>query len=155
MSSEPLEPKDARAEYFARWEAVEAFKAQEHAGMTEEPAWEIIRTLPARWGLLIWASEHECGTLADFGSGSLGDGQAGGDFDWQVKSCNSLRSRAEMIELGGHAACGGEEDLRHLWSLDIIRWTRGARSRKSWGQWKRFVCRAARSRAMIWGWCAV
>jgi len=29
MSSEPLELNAARAEYFARWEAVEAFKAQE------------------------------------------------------------------------------------------------------------------------------
>jgi hypothetical protein len=43
--SEPAQLNDARAAYFARWEAVEAFKAQELAAMTEERAWEIIRTL--------------------------------------------------------------------------------------------------------------
>lgn len=43
--SEPMELKDARAAYFARWEAVETFKAQELAAMTEERAWEIIRSL--------------------------------------------------------------------------------------------------------------
>jgi hypothetical protein len=35
----------ARAEYYARWEAVETVKAQELAGLTEERAWEIIRSL--------------------------------------------------------------------------------------------------------------
>ena len=43
--SEPMELKEARAAYFARWEAVEAFKAQELAAMTEERAWQIIRSL--------------------------------------------------------------------------------------------------------------
>src|SRR5438876_11267945 len=43
MNSDSPEVKDAaRAEYHARWEAVEAFKAQELAAMTEERAWEII-----------------------------------------------------------------------------------------------------------------
>lgn len=47
MSSdpEPMELKEARAEYFARWEAVEAFKAKELAALTEERAWEMIRSL--------------------------------------------------------------------------------------------------------------
>lgn len=48
MSSEvnPAEAKaSARAEYYARWEAVETVKAQELAGLTEERAWEIIRSL--------------------------------------------------------------------------------------------------------------
>ena len=46
MSPDPLEMKDAaRAEYHARWEAVETVKAQELAAMTDERAWEIIRTL--------------------------------------------------------------------------------------------------------------
>jgi hypothetical protein len=40
-----MELKDARAEYKARWEAVESFKAQELAAMTEERAWQIIRSL--------------------------------------------------------------------------------------------------------------
>ena len=43
--SEPMELKEARAAYFARWEAVETFKAQELAAMTEERAWQIIRSL--------------------------------------------------------------------------------------------------------------
>jgi hypothetical protein len=47
-SSDPLELNDAaRAEYHARWEAVEAFKAQELAAMTEERAREIIQRLGA------------------------------------------------------------------------------------------------------------
>lgn len=45
MSSDPLELKEARAEYHARWEAVETVKAQELAAMTEERAWKIIRSL--------------------------------------------------------------------------------------------------------------
>ncbi len=46
MSSDPLKLNDAaRAEYHARWEAVETVKAQELAAMTEERAWEIIRSL--------------------------------------------------------------------------------------------------------------
>ena len=46
MSPDPLELRDtARAEYHARWEAVETFKAQELAAMTEERAWQIIRSL--------------------------------------------------------------------------------------------------------------
>lgn len=32
-------------EYHARWEAVESFKAQELAAMTEERAWQIIQSL--------------------------------------------------------------------------------------------------------------
>jgi len=47
MSSDPLELEDARAEYFARWEAVEAFKARELAAMTEERARQIIQMLGA------------------------------------------------------------------------------------------------------------
>lgn len=45
MSSDSLEMNDARAAYYARWEAVEAVKAQEIAAMTEERAWKIIRSL--------------------------------------------------------------------------------------------------------------
>lgn len=46
MSSDPLELKEkARAEYHARWEAVETFKAHELAAMTEERAMYIIRSL--------------------------------------------------------------------------------------------------------------
>src|SRR6266513_2822728 len=46
MSSEPLELNDeAQTEYYARWEAVETVKAQELAAMTEERAWQIIRSL--------------------------------------------------------------------------------------------------------------
>ena len=45
MSSDPLELQEARAEYHARWEAVETVKAQELAAMTEERAWQIIRSL--------------------------------------------------------------------------------------------------------------
>jgi len=36
-----------RAEYHARWEAVETFKAHELAAMTEERAWQIIQGLAA------------------------------------------------------------------------------------------------------------
>jgi hypothetical protein len=43
--STPKALKEARAEYHARWEAVETFKAQELAAMTEERAWQIIRSL--------------------------------------------------------------------------------------------------------------
>lgn len=45
-SSDPQELKDAaRAEYHTRWEVVETIKAQEVAGMTDEEAWQIIRSL--------------------------------------------------------------------------------------------------------------
>ena len=48
MSPDALEPRDAaRAEYRARWEAVETFKAQELTAMTEERAGQIIQTLGA------------------------------------------------------------------------------------------------------------
>jgi hypothetical protein len=48
MSFDPQEMKDAaRAEYHARWEAVEAFKAQELAAMTEDRARQIIQMLGA------------------------------------------------------------------------------------------------------------
>jgi hypothetical protein len=50
MSSEPVELKEARAAYFARWEAVEAAKAQELAAMTEEQARHIIQGLGAAEG---------------------------------------------------------------------------------------------------------
>ena len=52
MSSdaEPMELKDARAEYYARWEAVETFKARELAAMTEERARQIIQMLGAAEG---------------------------------------------------------------------------------------------------------
>ncbi|HNQ91111.1 MAG TPA: hypothetical protein PKM73_21055 [Verrucomicrobiota bacterium] len=46
MSHDAHELRDAaRAEYHARWEAVETFKAQELAAMTEERAWQIIQRL--------------------------------------------------------------------------------------------------------------
>lgn len=42
---EPMELKEARAAYFARWEAVEIFKAHELARMTEEEAFRKILNL--------------------------------------------------------------------------------------------------------------
>jgi hypothetical protein len=46
MSPNQLELKDkARAEYHARWEAVETVKAQELAAMTDERAMQIILSL--------------------------------------------------------------------------------------------------------------
>ena len=45
MDSEPLELKELRAQYFARWEAVEIFKAHELASMTDERARQIIASL--------------------------------------------------------------------------------------------------------------
>ena len=46
MNSDPSELKEkARAEYHARWEAVETFKARELAAMTDEKARQIIRML--------------------------------------------------------------------------------------------------------------
>ena len=45
VSSDPHELKEARAEYHARWEAVEAARAQEIAALTEERAREIIQSL--------------------------------------------------------------------------------------------------------------
>ena len=46
MDSDSLELKEKfQREYHARWEAVESFKAQELAAMTEERAREIIRML--------------------------------------------------------------------------------------------------------------
>ena len=46
MSSEPQELREKfQAEYFARWEAVEIFKAHELAAMTEERAQQIIESL--------------------------------------------------------------------------------------------------------------
>jgi hypothetical protein len=48
MSADPLELKEKlqlRAEYHARWEAVEVFKAHELAAMTEERARQIIESL--------------------------------------------------------------------------------------------------------------
>jgi hypothetical protein len=48
MDSDSLELKEKfRAEYHARWEAVETFKAHELAAMTEERALSIIQTLGA------------------------------------------------------------------------------------------------------------
>ena len=47
MSCEAPELRDARAKYFARWEAVEIIKAQELAAMTEERARQIIQMLGA------------------------------------------------------------------------------------------------------------
>jgi hypothetical protein len=40
-----MELKDTQAEYSARWEAVEVFKAHELAALTEQRAWEIIDSL--------------------------------------------------------------------------------------------------------------
>ena len=46
VSSDPLELKEQlKAEYHARWEAVETVKAQELAAMTEERARDIIASL--------------------------------------------------------------------------------------------------------------
>jgi hypothetical protein len=50
MNSEPLELKEQRAAYHARWEAVEIFKAHELAAMTEEKALQILRVLGAPEG---------------------------------------------------------------------------------------------------------
>jgi hypothetical protein len=48
MGSESQELKEKfQAEYHARWEAVEIFKAHELAAMTEERAREIIQSLGA------------------------------------------------------------------------------------------------------------
>jgi len=48
MNSDASELKEkARAEYFARWEAVETFKAHELAAMTDEKARHIIQQLAA------------------------------------------------------------------------------------------------------------
>jgi hypothetical protein len=47
MSSGPLELHEARAAYVGRWDAVEAVKARELAALTDERAWQIIRTLAA------------------------------------------------------------------------------------------------------------
>jgi hypothetical protein len=48
MSSEPHELKEERAKYFARWEAVETFKAHELAAMTDEKARQILGA-PEGW----------------------------------------------------------------------------------------------------------
>ena len=45
MSSDPLELKEQRAAYHARWEAVETFKAHELAAMTDKRARDIMRML--------------------------------------------------------------------------------------------------------------
>jgi hypothetical protein len=46
MSSDPLELREKfQEEYRARWEAVETFKAQELAAMTEDRARQIIHRL--------------------------------------------------------------------------------------------------------------
>ena len=50
MNSEPLKLNDARAAYFARWEAVETAKARELAALTEERARLIIEGLGAAEG---------------------------------------------------------------------------------------------------------
>ena len=51
VNSDPLELKEkARAEYHARWEAVETVKAQELAAMTDEQARQIIQRLAAPEG---------------------------------------------------------------------------------------------------------
>ena len=63
MSSDPLELKEkARAEYFARWEAVETFKAQELAAMTDERARQIIQGLGAPEG---WRERRDWSGLVE------------------------------------------------------------------------------------------
>ena len=47
MNSDPLALKAKQAEYRARWEAVETFKAHELAAMTDERARQIIQRLAA------------------------------------------------------------------------------------------------------------
>lgn len=47
VNSDSLELNEARAEYHARWEAVEIAKAQELAALTEERACQIIERLAA------------------------------------------------------------------------------------------------------------
>ena len=62
-NSDSLELKDAaRAEYHARWEAVETIKAQELAVMTEERARQIIESLGAVEG---WREQPEWSGLVE------------------------------------------------------------------------------------------
>lgn len=62
MSSDPFDLQEARAEYHARWEAVEIFKAQELAAMTEERAREIIQLLGAVEG---WRERRDWSGLVE------------------------------------------------------------------------------------------
>ncbi|HEY6362237.1 MAG TPA: hypothetical protein VIX63_14085 [Vicinamibacterales bacterium] len=51
-----------RADYHARWNAVEAFKARELAALTEERAWEIIQSLGAVEG---WRERRDWSGLVE------------------------------------------------------------------------------------------
>lgn len=63
MDAEALDLKTRwQAEYRARWEAVEAFKARELAAMTEERAWHIIQSLGAVEG---WRERRDWSGLVD------------------------------------------------------------------------------------------
>jgi hypothetical protein len=62
MSSDPRELNEARAAYFARWEAVEAVKAQELAAMTDERAWQIIQRLAA---VDLWRAQPDWSGLVE------------------------------------------------------------------------------------------
>lgn len=62
MSSDPLQLKEARAEYHARWEAVEVFKAHELRAMTEERARQIIESLGAAEG---WREQRDWSGLVE------------------------------------------------------------------------------------------
>lgn len=50
MTSDVPKLEEARAEYFAQWEALEAVKAQTLAALTEERAHQIIQSLGAVHG---------------------------------------------------------------------------------------------------------
>lgn len=63
MSSEPDALKEkCRAEYHARWEAIEIARAQELAAMTDERAREIIKSLEAVDG---WRSQPDWSGLVE------------------------------------------------------------------------------------------
>jgi hypothetical protein len=63
MSSDSAELKEkARAEYNARWEAVETFKAHELAAMTDEKARQIIQMLGAVEG---WREQPDWSGLVE------------------------------------------------------------------------------------------
>ena len=62
MGTDPLELREAREEYFARWEAVERIKAQELAAMSEEQARAIIQSLGAVEG---WRERRDWSGLVE------------------------------------------------------------------------------------------
>jgi hypothetical protein len=79
-----------------------------------------------------------------------------GNPKWQWTTGDDLTRYhgAELIH-ETKAAIGARMSTSAPWSLDIFRWTRSPGSRRSWGQWTRFVSRVARFRATISAWCAL